>query len=651
MDFFEHQDRARRQTRRLIVLFILGVIAVVACTTAAVWVVLELANPATDAAIGASDANVDRPFDASQAARDPMILGGVALATLLLILGGSAFRILQIGGDGAGVAAQLGGRPIDHDTTDLDERRLLNVVEEMAIASGTPVPPVYVMDDEMAINAFAAGTSPETAVIGVTRGTIKHLKRDELQGVIGHEFSHILSGDMKLNIRLIGVLAGILILGHIGQLMLRSSFYAGAATRRSSRNRGGGGAMIAILLLGGALMAIGFVGAFFGSWIKSAVSRQREYLADAAAVQFTRDRNGIAGALKKIGGFRRRSLVRAPNADECSHMFFGKGVSSIFATHPPLLKRIQALDPSWDGEFTRIEDTPAPKAAEKPEREPPRIAADRFAHAVALSATAMIGQPTRDHLAYAASLYGSIPEAARKMAGDPFSARAVACALLLSRFKETQRVQLEAVREIGGEPLVAELKKAAPLVGRLDASLRLPLVELLAPSLRRLSEPQAERMAGLIDRLVDADNTLDLYEWCVSRMLKRPLLGEPGRLGALHYSNRGVATEAEKLLGWLAHAGHSSLQEANQAYALGAERFGIDIELTARGDRTVAELDEAIAALRRSSPKVQRSLIHACATVISFDRTVTPQEAELFRAIAESLGVPTPPVLPGQPLV
>jgi len=520
----------------------------------------------------------------------------------------------------------------------------------MATASGPPAPPVYVMDEERAINAFAAGTSPETAVIGVTRGTITHLKRDELQGVVAHEFSHILSGDMKLNIRLIGVLAGILILGHIGQLMMRSSFYAGGG--RSSRGREGGAAVLAIIVLGGALMLIGFVGAFFGSWIKSAVSRQREYLADASAVQFTRDRNGIAGALKKIGGFRRRSLVRAPNADECSHMFFSKGVGSMFATHPPLTQRIKALDPSWDGEFIRVEDQPAPARERQPEREPPRIAMDQFAHAVALSAAAMIGQPTRDHLAYAASLPQSLPEPLRAMAGDPFSARAVAATLLISRFTQTQRVQLEAVREIGGAALEAELRKAAPHVGPLDPSLRLPLVELLAPSLRRLSDPQAAQTRELIDRLVEADGTMDLYEWCLSRLLKRPLDREPERrLGTLYDAPKGVAAEAEKLLGWLATAGHAALGDAQRAYALGAERFGVDTRLVPQSDRSARELDAVIDTLRRASPKVQRSLIHACATVIGYDRAVTAQEAELFRAIAESLGAPVPPVLPGQPLV
>lgn len=651
MDFFEHQDRARKQTRRLIALFVLGVVAVVACTTFAVWGAFELSGIAA----AANDTTAPHADTITGLGRNANVLWGAAIGTMLLVLGGSLFRLMQLGGgNGSAIAERLGGRLLSHDHADPDARKLLNVVEEMSIAAGTPVPPVYLLEDESGINAFAAGTTVENAAIGVTRGCVRHLTRDELQGVIGHEFSHILSGDMKINLRLIGVLAGILVIGHVGSLLLRSSFYASAGSSRRSKDSGGGGLVIAILVLGGSLALIGFVGAFFGSWIKSAVSRQREYLADASAVQFTRSRDGIAGALKKIGGFRRRSLLRTPAADECSHMFFGKGLNTIFATHPPLAKRILALDPSWDGEFARIEDqTPAPaeKQQEPPEKKPPRIAADQFAHAVALSAAALIGQPTNDHLAYAANLYSSIPERLRAMAGDPFSARAIVCAMLISRFKETQRVQLSAVHRLGGAGLVSELRASAAAVVNLDPTLRLPLLELTAPSLKRLSPDQAETFVRLLDELINADQKVDLFEWCVRRLVVAPLQGR--RRAATHFYsvNRDIEQEAEKLLGWLAVAGHSGLNDAKQAYAMGAERFGIDARLIPQSDHRPEEIDAALDSLAKTSPKIKKRLIESCATVVSFDKTVTPQEAELFRAIAESLGVPVPPVLPGQALI
>jgi len=648
MDFFEHQDRARKQTRRLIVLFALGVVAVIVCTTLAVWGALEIAGFAA-----ANKEETARHADAiSGLARNPSLLVTTAIATGVLILCASLFRLMQLSGGGASVAESLGGKLLSHDAADPEEQRLLNVVEEMAIASGTPVPPVYILEDENGINAFAAGNSVENAAIGVTRGCVRHLSREELQGVIGHEFSHILSGDMKINLRLIGVLAGILIIGHLGSLLMRMTWYAGAAGSSRRSKEGGGNIAILFLVLGGALMIIGFVGAFFGSWIKSAVSRQREYLADASAVQFTRSREGIAGALKKIGGFRRRSLLRTPNADECSHMFFSKGLSTIFATHPPLAKRIKALDPSWDGSFTPIEDkTPPPAEKVKAEKKAPTIAADQFAHAVALSAAAMIGQPSRDHLSYAANLYSSIPQKLRTMAGDPFSARAVVCAMLVSRYKETQKIQLGAVQNMGGDGLLSELRAAAPLVARLDPTQRLPMLELALPSLKRLSEEQRGSFIALVDALINADRKTDLFEWCVRRLVVQPL--QERKRATTHYYNLNPAVEqeAEKLLGWLAVAGHSGLNDAKQAYAMGAERLGIGARLIPTDERTTEEIDEAIETLARTAPKIKKRLIEACATVVSFDKTVTPQEAELFRAIAETLGVPVPPVLPGQALI
>ncbi len=651
MDFFEHQDRARKQTKRLVALFVLAVIAVVACTTLAVWGAIAIANPAADAALSATDTNIQRPFDASNIAKNPAVFIGIAIATLTLILGGSLFRIMQLGGgSGSAIAERLGGRPLSHDTTDPDERRLLNVVEEMAIASGTPVPPVYLLENEAGINAFAAGTTIDNAAIGVTRGTVRHLSRAELQGVIGHEFSHILSGDMKINIRLIGVLAGILIIGHIGSLMLRSAYYVSlAGGSRRSKDKGGGA--IGIFLLGAILMAIGFVGAFFGSWIKSAVSRQREYLADASAVQFTRDRNGIAGALKKIGGFNRRALLRTPAAGECSHMYFGTGVSAIFATHPPLAKRILSLDPSWDGTFTRIEDTPEPKPEPVKKKTPAhrrrpvrtrrstlRRRHDRPAHQ----------RPPRLRR-HALLLHPALaPNNGRQPLQRPRHHHRHADLTLPARPSTTSS---RSSSRTAGTALMRELRAAAPLIGKLDPALRLPLIELTAPSLQRLSQDQREAFVALTDALITADGKTDLFEWCIKRMVTAPLTEERKWSPTHIYSPKGVEHEAEKLLGWLAIAGHAGFNQAHQAYNLGTAHFGIDASLTPKSDFTVEEIDDAMNTLTKTSPKVKKKLIEACAVVVGADKEVTPQEAELFRAIAEALGVPVPPVLPGQKLI
>ncbi|HWV58524.1 MAG TPA: M48 family metallopeptidase, partial [Longimicrobiales bacterium] len=330
MDFFQAQESARARSRVLVALFLGAVVAIIVT----VYVVIQIVLAATG--------GMAPGFY-------PELFAVVAIGTSLLIAGGSGFRTLQLRSGGASVAEMLGGRRVSPDTRDIAERRLLNVVEEMAIASGMPVPAVFVLDAEQGINAFAAGYTIHDAAVAVTRGTLERLDRDELQGVIAHEFSHILNGDMRLNVRLIGLLFGILLLSVVGRGLLRGAAYGG-------RGRKGGGGQVA--LIGLALTLLGFVGVFFGRLIKAAVSRQREFLADAAAVQFTRNPGGLADALKKIGGATARggSLVRNHHAEELSHLFFAEGVQRAFAggalsTHPPLDERIRRIEPNWDGKY------------------------------------------------------------------------------------------------------------------------------------------------------------------------------------------------------------------------------------------------------------------------------------------------------------
>ncbi|MEO0415119.1 MAG: M48 family metalloprotease, partial [Verrucomicrobiota bacterium] len=335
MDFFEHQEQARKKSHVLVGYFVLAIVGIILAIFVLATVVRFFLDPPSQP--GVSPAGLF----------DPLMLLTTAIGTTAAILLASGFKTMQLAAGGKVVAKELGGRLLDSATTDFHERRLLNIVEEMAIASGVPVPEVYVMDEEDSINAFAAGKTTSDAVIGVTRGCMKMLTRDELQGVIAHEFAHILNGDMRLNMRLIGLLFGILFLTLIGQMLLRSSWYV-----RGNRNREGGGIVLVTIVGGLGLVIIGYIGVFFANMIKAAVSRQREYLADASAVQFTRNPDGIAGALKKIGALSAGSKIRHPMARDASHLFFGTALKSdLFATHPPLADRIKQLIPSWDGDF------------------------------------------------------------------------------------------------------------------------------------------------------------------------------------------------------------------------------------------------------------------------------------------------------------
>lgn len=339
MDFFAQQDRARTKTTALVVYFVLAIVFIVGSVYVASLMILHFtqvpAYPGEPVAL--PSLRTVEPWD-------PQLLGWVVVCTMGVVVLGAAYKFWRLSRGGSEVAEELGGRLLADDPTDADERQLRNIVEEMALAANVPVPKVYVLDNDAGINAFAAGHSAKDAAIGITRGGMTLLTRDELQGVIGHEFSHLLNGDMRLNIRIMGVLFGIVCLTVIGRVLLYS---------RGGGNRG----RAPMMLMGVALLVIGALGVLFGRLIQAALSRQREMLADASAVQFTRNPAGLAGALRKIGSVGAR--IDSPHAGEASHMFFenglGKPVFGWMATHPPLAERIRAIDPSWDGRFEAVE--------------------------------------------------------------------------------------------------------------------------------------------------------------------------------------------------------------------------------------------------------------------------------------------------------
>jgi Zn-dependent protease with chaperone function len=637
--FFEQQDRARRNTSLLVFLFGLAAVAMTLTLygLAAFATGYRGQDPRTGQVV----------FEIVW--MDPQLLIQVALLTGVVIGGASLYRIAQLAGGGRVVAEGMGGRLLHSDTSEALERKILNVVEEMAIASGTPCPPVYLMDSELGINAFAAGFSPSDAVIGITRGCVEQLSRDELQGVIAHEFSHILNGDMKLNIRLMGVLYGILVLGMIGYFLLRSSLWANLGSRRNSKDN----SAMAMAAAGAALMAVGFLGTLAGNLIKASVSRQREFLADASAVQFTRNPGGIAGALKKIGGFDVGSQIESPAAPESSHLFFGQalssGLNSLFATHPPLAERIKILDPSWQG--TMIEGSAGAVPAS-------HAAASGFAGATAPApapnAVDQIGQVSPAHLDYAAQLLRDLPANINEAAHDSFSARAVIYALLLDKEPNARQLQLEIIRK-QGEAGVPELTgKLMPEVDRLGARHRLPLVDLSLPALRELSPPQYERFKGVVKALVEADKRIDLFEWTLQRILLTHLapnfegVRPPGKKLR---SNKQLHQVVAVILSTLAHVGNFSEAQMQQVVdRAGKKLIKGELALLSSDKVGIGPLDEALGLAASLSPTAKERVLRACAEVIEADHNVSEPEAELFRAIGDSLGCPVPVLLPGQTL-
>ena len=626
MNFFEHQAAARRASARLVFLFVLAVLGIVAAVDLAAWLV----------------------------APSWRMLAFTSGVTLLTILFGSLYRIASLGGGGEAVAQQMGGTLVPADTTDPSLRRLRNVVEEIAIASGVPVPKLYVMEEEAAINAFAAGFSPSDAVVAVTRGALERLNRDELQGVIAHEFSHILNGDMRLNVRLIGVLFGILMIGLIGRKVLEYGRFGG------SRNRNAGALLVAALVA----MVIGYVGLFFGRLIKAGVSRSRERLADASAVQFTRQTAGLAGALKKIAGVGEGSrLSHRGDAEEVSHMLFGDGVgfSSLFATHPPLLERIRALEPGFrDEQLERLraewraappdglrEDIalgladasarPLPGAREQVRVSPPQVAAQ-------------VAMPASDDYRRADAIVDAIPEALRDLARDREAVMPLLLALLLAGADDVLEAQRGLIAErLGGVVADHALRIHQQLTADLHPALRLPLAALAFPVLRLRPRPQLERFLDAVQAAIDADGEVSLFEYCLARLLQvqvRESL-DPARYARFGRRKPGnVRNEFATLLAVVARYGHDDEAAARRAYLAGLQRvLPRDHLAYAPPMAGVQALDAVWEPLDALDPLAKQAMVEAVTDAISSDGRIRVAEAELLRTICGVLHCPLPPVL------
>jgi len=646
VDFFERQDKARRHTAFLVFYFVAAIILLIGAVYLAVLLIFGAVE---------SKNVVDETTTSWSHAK--MFLG-TAIGTLGIIGAGSFFKTLSLARGGRAVAELLDGRLVNPNSTDAHERKLLNVVEEMAIASGVPVPQVYVMDGEPGINAFAAGHSASDAAVSVTRGAMTLLTRDELQGVIAHEFSHLLNGDMKLNLRLMGLIFGIVCLTVVGRILVQT---------RGKKNP--------LPLLGLALIIIGWVGVLFGRLIQAAVSRQREFLADASAVQFTRNPSGLAGALKKIGGIAEGSQLQSHRAEEASHLFFANGLKSEFfgfATHPPLLERIRALDPSFDGKYpavvlpdspSTVTPPPLPRvsALTQPQpisvAEPPPLPTVRPpplpAGIVAQQAIVTeIGQPRAEHLQHAADLHQLMPEAVQNAAREPLGAHALICAFLLSEDLTIRDKQLDELGRVTSIAVRDETARLWPDVRGIPEQARIALTDVALPALRRLSLPQFEQFRAAVNGLIASDNETDFFEFMMQKIVVRHLDTRfyPERHPIIQfYDLRPLARDAGILLSATAYAGADDATDAQAAFAKGAESLGriarLEIPWLPPAECDFSHLDAALDRFAQSVPQVKKNVLSACVETVVFDNAIQPREAELLRAIADNLDCPIPPFL------
>jgi Zn-dependent protease with chaperone function len=684
MDFFAQQAKVRRSSRNLVWLFAAAVLAIVAAVDLVCAFVLGVGLR-------------------------PLPLLGIAVAVVAVIGLCSAYRVASLAGGGAAVAREMNAVEVPADTTNPQWQRLRNVIEEVAIASGVPVPEIYVMQDEPGINAFAAGYTPTDAAVCVTQGCLDKLNRDELQGVIAHEFSHVLNGDMRLNIRLMGLLFGIMAIWVVGRFLMWGGYFGLGDGRR----RRGGGSSGQVALAGIALLAIGAIGVFFGRLIQAAVSRSRESLADASAVQFTRQTSGIAGALKKIAVFEEGSALQTPRKDEVRHMLFGDAeASSWFATHPPITERIKALEPGFKPEELdayvkqwlaagndpdNIELFPTMHPWEKavldfaradgdvdistaPPAGAPRggaiggvvpvpgavqdaagggaaiggVVPARGAELAitAAAVTAQVASPGTDDYQAATELHAQIPIALGAAARDPRGALAVVFALAISEHPDLQARQVQAVAQAFDAALGDAAHGLVAQMANLHPMLRLPLAQLAFPALKRRPRPEVDRFVQTLDGLIHADGRVDLDEYCLAKLVQAQVVAalDPAagfKPGTLKLND--TQDELRDLAALLAHFGNDDDGTAQHAFqaAMHDALPGASI-LYALPEDWQAALDRALATLDRLTPEGKQLTVRALTRAIAADGKVTVAESELLRVTCAVLGCPLPPLLSGQ---
>jgi len=654
MNFFAQQELARSHTRRMLALFVVAVV----CIVLSIDLVLLVA-------FGALGHDRQHRFDTSSL--QPQVIFWASASVLAVIGLATLYKISSLRSGGGAVAQQLGATLVPADTQNFAYRRLRNVIEEIAIASGVPVPEIYVLEDEAAINAFAAGYTPADAAITVTRGCMEKLTRDELQGVIAHEFSHVLNGDMRLNIRLMGILFGILVIGIAGRKVLEGT------GRSSSRDSAGA------VAFGIAILAIGYVGVFFGRLIKAGISRQREYLADASAVQFTRQTLGISGALKKIGGLAEGSKLASVETEEVAHMLFGDGIgySALFATHPPLLDRIKLLDPQFNPkeyeDIARAWSQPVESSDEEgaevsimglapavaiPRRKPRSSAAASASelpaaqsqlHRSASQITGQAGTLSHEDLANASAIQSSLPDNLRAAAYAPDRAALLIFALALNAEATVRARQLgivekyfDAAARNGVEQLSADLPS-------LHALQRLPLAQLAFPALRRRPRPELQTFLIALNQLMQADGQVELDEYCLAKLITVQVIDalDPSKARPSGSAKLpSCAADLAAVFALVARRGSNDDSDAQRAYLLGMHEVLPDaIPAYAPPQEWVIALDRALMKLDQLTPAGKELVVRGLAQAIGADGVITIAEAELLRTICAALHCPLPPLL------
>jgi Zn-dependent protease with chaperone function len=648
MNFFAEQDHARRNSKWLVLLFVVAVIILIGLSNILIAACLWMFD---------STSELNLPDNRSFFSADILVF--VSLVMTSIIACAIAFKWFQLKDGGRRIAESLGGQRILPNSQIAEQQQILNVVEEMALASGMPVPSVYLLKDEIGINAFAAGHTPADAVIGITQGALEQLNREQLQGVVAHEFSHILNGDMRLNVRLIALLSGIVFIANLGEFVLHSQRYNHRSSSRSNNND------IRVAAAGAGLVALGWIGLFFANMIKAAISRQREYLADASAVQFTRNPNGIADALKIIGGYDAGSGLRTPLSQEASHMFIGdaRRLGSFFATHPAIKSRIKRILPRWDGALIKrdIKKVAKPIYSKTSQQKANQHRQEQLKKTVFVAAAAEAAIDALENKSEKAEYSLSentvtvsgelahLPDGLLSLAHDPCGVISVVYALLLSDEEAQRNKQLDDIKDnLSKSSRIEETLKAWQWIVSVDKSYRLPLLELSFPALKCMSAKQHQRFMDNLRSLIKADQQVDMYEWCLYHLVKHYLshqFEKVERSRPIFSAIPEIAEPFSVVLSSLAYFGHEEDKDIQRAFGIGANSIGLyTIRLLAQEQCQVEHFGPAVKKLANAYPQIKQRILRALVACVCLDKQLTVLENEMIRCIAAVMDCPGPQI-------
>lgn len=622
MNFFEAQEKARRNTWQLVILFVFAVIGLILVTTFFLsWLYFRSFSHGTPV------------FTFDTYIYSPIFLG-ISLIVIIIVVIGALYQYMLLSKGGKNVAETLGGRLLSSNSANEVEKKLLNVVEEMSIASGILAPTVYLLEDK-SINAFAAGMTIDDAVIGITKGAVEKLDRNELQGVIAHEFSHIFNGDMRLNMHLTVTLHGITQIAMIGEFIIRH-LRISSSSSNSKKSEGN-----SLVLLGFGLFAIGYIGVFFASLIRASVSRNREYLADATAVQYTRYPVGIAGALKKILYYH--SDIHSPLASSYAHFYFAQGVSSLFATHPPLKRRIYRIDRKWDGKIPDYEK--AEKKVVFGEKEDHKAKQERFIQGATVAAAVLsVGTLQEDEVEHAHETVEKLDKEVREKLNDPLGAQAAILALF---YEEGYKEALFTSLKQNNPYLLLEFASLLSKGVEVYQKEALLIVSLALYTLKSLSLEQYRIFDALVQTFVDIDGKVSMYEWSLQYIIRRNLqmyFGERQIPKKLKHSHLGaVKNELELIFSMLMHDQYQSEEAARRAYADVMRAIGTGALEYQYSDAISHEMfEKAMKEIELVKPGVAKRIFEGVLHSVKIDSVITPGENLFVHAMALLLQVPLP---------